>query len=97
MKISKDDKYHEIKLSTLNTEKSLWKLLRILTKKTKEKKRTLYHYLERQEEAYRNNQIKSLIDFNEEYVNSVKYLAIKKETKVNLTTRFFKWKNVNVL
>ena len=47
MKISKDNKYHEIKLSTLNTEKSLWKLLRILTKKTKEKKRTLYQYLER--------------------------------------------------
>ena len=92
MKISKDDKYHEIKLSMLNTEKSLWKLLRILTKKTKEKKRTLYHYLERQEEAYRNNKIKSLIDFDEEYVSSVKSLAIKKETKVNLTTRFLNGK-----
>ena len=56
------------------------------------KKRTLYHYLERQEEAYRNNKIKSLIDFDEEYVSSVKSLAIKKETKVNLTTRFLNGK-----
>ena len=36
MKLSKDDKHYEIKLSTLNTEKvSLYKLLRILTKKKK--------------------------------------------------------------
>ena len=60
--------------------------------KRNKKKRTLYHYLERQEEAYRNNKIKSLIDFDEEYVSSVKSLAIKKETKVNLTTRFLNGK-----
>ena len=92
MELSKDDKYYEIKLSTLNTEKvSLQKLLRILTKKNKRnKKRTLYHYLKRQ--VYRNNKIKSLIDFDEEYISSVKSLAIKKEAKVNLTTRFLNGK-----
>ena len=42
------------------------------------KKRTLYHYLDRQEEAYRNNKTKSLIDFDDEYVSSVKSLAMKK-------------------
>ena len=91
MKLSKDDKYYEIKLSTLNTEKSeSLEAAENFDKKNKrnKKKRTLYHYLERQEEAYRNNKIKSLIDFDEEYVSSVKSLAIKKETKVNLTTRF---------
>ena len=67
---------------------SLKKLLRILKKKRNKNKRTLYHYLERQEEAYRTNKTKSLIDFDEEYVSSVKSLAIKKETKVILTTRF---------
>ena len=46
------------------------------------KKRTLYHYLDRQEEAYRNNKIKSLIDFDEEYVSSVKSLVIKKKKKL---------------
>ena len=95
MKLSKDDNYYEIKLSTLNTEKSeSLEATENFDKKNKrnKKKRTLYHYLERQEEAYRNNKIKSLIDFDEEYVSSVKSLAVKKETKVNLTTRFLNGK-----
>ena len=91
MKLSKDDKFYEIKLSTLNAEK--YKSLKAadnFEKKAKRqrKNRTLYDYLQRQEEAYRNNKIKSLIDFDEEYVSSIKPLAVKKETKVNLTTRF---------
>ena len=32
-----------------------------------------------------NSKIKSLIDFDKEYVSSIKSLAIKKETKINLT------------
>ena len=65
-----------------------------MTKKTKrnKKKRTLYHYLERQKEAYRNNKITSLIDIDEEYLTSVKSLVIKKETKGNLTTAFLNGK-----
>ena len=58
-----------------------------ITKRQK-KKRTLHHYLDRQEEAYRDSKIKSLIDFDEEYISSIKSFAIKKETKVNLTRRF---------
>ena len=46
----------------------------------------------KRQEVYRNNKIKSLIDFDEEYVSSVKSLAIKKEAKVNLTTRFLNGK-----
>ena len=95
MKLSKDNKHYEIKLSMLNRKKwvfrSCWEFWQKKNKRNK-KKRTLYHYLERQEEAYRNNKIKSLIDFDEEYVSSVKSLAIKKETKVNLTTRFLNGK-----
>ena len=53
--------------------------------KRQKKKRTLYHYLEREEEAYKNKKIKSLIDFDEEYVSSIKSLAAREETKVNLT------------
>ena len=56
--------------------------------KRKKKKRTLYNYLDREEEACRNNKIKSFIGFDEEYVSSIKSLAIKKGAKVNLTTRF---------
>ena len=96
MKLSKDDKYYEIKLPMLNTEKreSLEAAENFAKRKNKrnKKKETLYHYLERQEEAYRDNKIKILIDFDEEYISSVKSLAIKKEIKVNLTTKLLNGK-----
>ena len=95
MKLSANDKYYNIKLSTLNTEKN--KCLEAADNfdkitKRKKKKRTLHHYLERQEEAYKDSKIKSLIDFDGEYISSVKSLAIKKETKINLTIRFLNGK-----
>ena len=40
----------------------------------------------------RNQKIKSLIDFDEEYCSSIKSIAIEKSTKVNLTTRFLNGK-----
>ena len=82
MKLAKDDKFYEIKLSTLNAEKSeALEAADTFDKKCKKQKnkRTLYHYLEKQEEAYRNNKIKSLIGFGEQYVSSIKSLAVKKE------------------
>ena len=84
MKLSKDDKFYEIKLSTLNAEKSeALEAANNFDKKCKrqKKKRNLYHYLERQEKAYRNSKIKSLIDLDEEYVSSIKSLSIKKRNK----------------
>ena len=98
MKLSKGNKYYEIKLSTLNAEKgeSLEPAENFgKNNKRNKKKRKHYHYLERQEEAYKNKKIKILIDFDEEYVSSVIFLAIEKEIKVNLTTRFLDG-NVNV-
>ena len=97
MKLSKGNKYYEIKLSTLNAEKgeSLEPAENFGKNKRNKKKRKHYHYLERQEEAYKNKKIKILIDFDEEYVSSVIFLAIEKEIKVNLTTRFLDG-NVNV-
>ena len=62
-------------------------------KKREKKKRTLYHYLDRQEKAYKDNKVLSLIDFDEN-VCSVKSLAVKKELKINSTTRFM---NENML
>ena len=90
MKLSRDDKFYEMKLSTLNTEvnESVESDENVDKKKKRLKKKiTPFPYLERQEEAYRNNKIKSLIDFDEEYVSGAKSLAVKKETKVNLTIR----------
>ena len=90
MKLSKDDKFYEIKLSTSNAENNeSVEAAEIFEKKPKRqrKKRTCYDYLQRQEETYRNDKIKSLIDFDDKYISSIKSLAVKKETKVNLTTR----------
>ena len=39
-----------------------------------------------------NQKIKSLIDFDEKYSASIKSLAIQKDTKINLTTRFLNGK-----
>ena len=85
-RLSKDDKFYEIEFSTLNAEKSECleaadNFNKKVNKRMK-KRRTLYHYLDRQEEAYRNNKIKSLIDLDEEYVSSVKSLVIKKKKKL---------------
>ena len=54
--------------------------LKLMTKKNKKqkRKRTIVDYLDRQEEAYKNSKIKSLIDFDEELMNSVKSLAVEK-------------------
>ena len=78
------------KFIKFNAEKSgILEAAESFDQKTKRQKKTrkLYGYLERQEEGYRINKI-SLIDFDEEYMNSKKSLAVKKKRKVNLTTRF---------
>ena len=43
-------------------------------------------------EALKNQEIRSLIDFDEEYSNSIKSIAIEQSTKVNLTTRYLNGK-----
>ena len=52
----------------------------------------LVDYNERKSEALRNQKIKSLIDFDEEYSSSIKSLAVKQDVKINLTTRFLNGK-----
>ena len=48
--------------------------------------------MSRREEAYKNNKIKSIIDFDEEHTNSTKSLAVEKKSNVKLTTKFMKGK-----
>ena len=66
------------------------KLLKILKqKKNKNQKRLNLVYLsERKNEAFRNQKIKSLIDFDEDYSSSIKSIAVEESVKINLTTRF---------
>ena len=49
-------------------------------------------YNKRKSEALRNQKIKILIDFDEEYSNSIKSLAVKQDVKINLTTRLLNGK-----
>ena len=48
----------------------------------------LVYLSERKNEAFRNQKIKSLIDFDEDYSSSIKSIAVEESVKINLTTRF---------
>ena len=62
-------------------------------KKRKKKKRlSLVAFSERKNEALRSQKIKSLIDFDEEYSSSIKSIAVQKDVKIDLTTRFLNGK-----
>ena len=79
--LSKDDEYYDITLSATKAEKiEALDAVETYDKKNKKqkRKRTIVDYLDRQEEAYKNSKIKSLIDFDEELTNSVKSLAVEK-------------------
>ena len=82
--------FRELKLK----EKIVYTLLKVSIKKqkSKKKKRTLIDYLERKEVAYKNNKIKSIIDFDDSQARSIKSLAIEVKKNVTVTTRFMKGK-----
>ena len=95
MKLDKEDKFYNIKLSTLNADRlTNLEAAETFEKKQKinQKKSKLIHYSERKNEVLKNQKFKSLIDFDEEYSSSVKSLAIEQSTKVNLTTRYLNGK-----
>ena len=74
-------------LQIQNQQKSLSK------EREKNKKRTkLVDFTDRKNEALTNQKVKSLIDFDEEYSSSIRSVAIKKSSKVNLTSRFLNGK-----
>ena len=95
MKLSKDDKFYQIKLIALKTEKQEGlEAVEAFEKKNKKlkRKRTIADYMTRREEVHKNNKIKSLIDFDEANTNSIKSLAVEKKSNIKLTTRFMKGK-----
>ena len=63
------------------------------TSRKKNKNRTkLIDFVDQKNEALTNQKVKSLIDLDEEYSASIRSVAIEKNTKVNLTTRFLSGK-----
>ena len=85
MKLDKEDKFYEIKLQTLKTERlsTLEVSEKIDQKKNKKNKKraTLVDYADRKNEALTNQRVKSLIDFDEKYSCSIRSIAIEKVLK----------------
>ena len=93
--LDNEHNYYPIKLNLLKAEQlSSLEVAENIEKKKRKSKRKLkiVDFTQRKYEAYRNQKVKSLIDFDEEYSSSVKYLALEKDVKINLTTRFLNGK-----
>ena len=95
MKLDKEDRFYEIKLETLKTERlsSIEAAEKVDHNKRKTKRKiSLIDYSERKKEALTNQKVKSLIDFDDQYSASIKSIAIQKESKIHLTTRLLNGK-----
>ena len=68
-------------MTALKAEKQDLESVEAFEKKNKKmkRKRTIVDYMSRHKEAYKNNKIKSIIDFDEENTNSIKSLVVKKK------------------
>ena len=87
MKLDKEDKFYEIILQTLSSLEAAEKIYQ-----KNQKRASLVDYVHRKNEALTNQRVKSLIDFDEEYLCSISLIAIEKSSKINLTTRFLNGK-----
>ena len=95
IKSNKEDRFYPIKLNSLNVERlsNLVAAENFEKKKKKKKKRLSFvAFSERKNEALRNQKIKNLIDFDEEYSSSIKSIAVQQDVKIDLTTRFLNGK-----
>ena len=93
IKLDKEDKFYAIKLDTINDPRlSDLEAAENFEKKKNKKGLNLVDFSERKSKALRNQKVKALIDFDEEYLSSIKSLAIKQSNKVNLTTRYLNGK-----
>ena len=75
IKLDKEDKFYAIKLNTINDQRlSDLEAAENFEKKKKKKKKRLN--LVDFSEASKNQKVKTLIDFDEEYLSSIKSLAV---------------------
>ena len=87
-KLDKEDRFYEIKLQTIKTERlqQLEAAEKFDQQKKNKKITKLFDFTDSKHEALTNKKVKSLIDFDEEYTCSIKSVAIEKSSKINLTT-----------
>ena len=91
IKLDKDDKFYAIKLNTINDQRlsDLEAAENFEKKKKKKKKRSKFSwFFWKKGKALRNQKVKTLIDFDEEYLSCIKSLVVKQSNKVDLTTRY---------
>ena len=89
--IRNDDPFRIAKISALKEkEKEEKEALSMFKEKEKrnKKKKTIESYMNRVKGAHKNIKIKTLIDFDASLTTSIKSLAVKKQTKVEVKTRF---------
>ena len=80
-------------MSTLNAERlSNLEAAETFEMKKKKNKKKLINFSERKNQALRNQKTKSLLYFDEEYLSSIKSLAVEQSTIVNLTTIYLNGK-----
>ena len=94
-KLDKKDAFYEIKLQTIKNQRlqKIESAERFEQQQKKNKKRMkLIDFVDRKNEAFIDQKVKSLIDFDEEYSASIRSVAIKKNNQVKLTTRFLSGK-----
>ena len=94
-KLDKEDRFYNIKLQTIKNDRlqKIEATEKFEQQQKKNKKRTkLIDFADRKSEAFANQKVKSLIDFDEEYSCSIRSIAIEKTNEVNLTTRFLNGK-----
>ena len=93
--IKEDDKFYAAKIRSLeNRRHAETEALEAFKRKEKKhhRKTGLYSYVDRLDVANKNDKVKSIIDFSDQDAASIKALAVKKNDKVKITTRFMKGK-----
>ena len=93
--IKEDDKFYAAKVRSLeNRRHAETEALEAFKRKEKKhhQKTGLYSYVDRLDFANKDNKVKSIIDFSDQDAASIKALAIKKNDKIKITTRFMKGK-----
>ena len=90
-KLDKEDRFYNIKLQAIKNERlQQIEAVEIFEQQQKKyKKRTkLIDFADRKSDAFTNQKVESLIDFDEQYSCSIRSISFEKTNKVNLTTRF---------
>ena len=93
--IKEDDKFYAARIRSLeNRRHAETEALEAFKRKEKKhhKKAGLYSYADRLDVANKNDKVKSIIDFSDQDAASIKAVAIKKNDKIKITTRFMKGK-----